>query len=44
MNLNTKPGKEARQTINQSEYLSHYPELKEEVLKDALWIANGRPD
>lgn len=36
---------EAKETINQSEYLKHYPELKDEVMKTALWIARGRrPD
>jgi len=35
---------EARRVIDESEYLKHYPELKTEVLKDALWIARGRAD
>jgi hypothetical protein len=35
---------EAQETINQSEYLKHYPELKDEIMKTALWIASGRPD
>ena len=29
---------EAEKIINQSEYLKHYPELKEEILKDVLWV------
>lgn len=32
---------EARETINKSEYLKHYPELKDEILKDALSISQS---
>jgi len=31
---------EAIKTINQSEYLKHYPELKKEILEDALSVSN----
>ncbi|MCL2175568.1 MAG: hypothetical protein FWB73_05940 [Treponema sp.] len=33
---------EAIKTINQSEYLKHYPELKKEILDDALSVINQR--
>jgi hypothetical protein len=32
---------EANEIIDQSEYLKHYPELKDEILKDALWLIEG---
>lgn len=32
---------DAIKAINQSEYLKHYPELKEEILKDVLWVVNS---
>jgi len=35
---------EAHEIINKSKYLNHYPELKDEILKDALWIARGCPE